>query len=92
MQMDEKQRRRRVLNVLAATRGGAYGLKAKAVRELLKRFPEARAVRFEDKCPICKRAWLLSFVMDHDTVRDGQQTCGYFCAACNWSNAGSRAL
>jgi len=91
MQVDEKQRRARVLNLLATTRGKTFGTKAAAVRQLLTRWPEARGIQFEGKCPVCRRAWLMSFVKEGDFVNaQGRQECGYFCAGCGWGNAGSR--
>lgn len=91
MQMDEQQRRARVLNLLRVTRGKTFGTKAGAVRQLLTRWPDARGVRFEGKCPICRKAFLLSFITAADYVNaQGRQECGYFCAQCRWANAGSR--
>lgn len=83
----------RVLNLLRATqtRSTPFSEKALAVRRLMERYPDARQVRFEGKCPNCRRTWLMSFVLGAaDKRADGRQNCGYFCAACNWGNAGSR--
>ena len=90
MQMNK---RARVLNLLRATqtRSASFSEKALAVRRLLTRWPDARGIRFEGKCPNCRSKWLMSFVTDVDYVNEqGRQTCGYYCAQCRWANAGSR--
>lgn len=54
--------------------------------------PTAIKIRFADKCPDCKRKALVSYQLpgiDHDRG-EKDETCGYFCGACGWGNAGSR--
>lgn len=55
--------------------------------------PEARRVRLEGRCPSCKRSGCyVSYQLPDDKEQsdDEEEQCGYFCRACEWSNAGAR--
>jgi len=74
-----------------------------ALAKLRAQQPEAHAVR-RQTCHCPRRQLLLSYCLpippgdeawaarEAALHADGQQTCGYFCAACNFSNAGSRPI
>ncbi len=58
---------------------------------------DAHSMRFEGKCHQCKRQSMWSFAdkfTKERTNRDGEveETCGYVCVKCRWSNAGSRPV
>lgn len=82
--IDRQQRRRHLLN-----------FKAEAVLMLLARWPEAYKIQQEDYCPNCGDALrFYSFMIDgpHNRPQEFTEFCGYYCAGCGWSNAGSRAM
>jgi hypothetical protein len=65
----------------------------------LKRWqPNATDIRYEDKCPSCKRLALYSYILEGiDELRiasDGRQMqeCGFWCGNCRWANAGARPV
>lgn len=54
-------------------------------------FPDAKNVRFEGECDSCHQYELWSLQNEHDYDRGyNEETCGYLCLACGFSNAGSR--
>lgn len=66
---------------------------------LKKTWPDAVEIRHEGECDICHRDTLLTFRLpqferEERVDRDGQtrEECGYFCPACDFSNAGSRVV
>lgn len=64
-----------------------------AKNELLSYWPQAIGIRYEGRCDGCHSADLYSFQLPGDHPRgDGEETCGYCCAACGFSNAGSRRV
>jgi hypothetical protein len=65
--------------------------RAEAVRRIRQYWPEADDIRHEGKCHVCKGDTLYSFADKFSKPRtDDEQSCGFFCASCKWSNAGSR--
>jgi len=54
--------------------------------------PEAKDIRSEGKCPLCKQPKLCSYVHPptYRPRNDGSEHCGYYCGWCGWGNAGSR--
>lgn len=60
---------------------------------MIKRWPDAHSLRWEGKCPACKRWFQWSYVTDHDKPRGtNEMTCGFFCSNCKWGNGGSRPV
>lgn len=59
---------------------------------LLSIWPQAKRIDFSGECPICRTNNEYSFVLPQfDTLSEGNmQSCGYWCSACGWSNAGQR--
>ncbi len=70
------------------------------VRKIKRRFPNAVQIRFSGKCPNCKQRYEYSLQFPEDLDRDPkpnifgemEETCGYMCVSCGWSNAGSRLV
>jgi hypothetical protein len=63
-----------------------------AVARIRRQWPEADEIRFEGKCPDCKRKdtlWSYQLPTDHPR-KDGTETAGFWCSGCGWGNAGSR--
>ena len=58
-----------------------------------KRWHSAHSLRYSGKCPSCKQRteWSCQIDGDHPRGKD-EETCGYFCTSCRWSNAGSRPI
>lgn len=71
----------------------ATGWDDDAPGELYVRWPDAERVRYMGRCDCCHAPALYSFQLDDDHPRgEGQETCGYWCSSCGFSNAGSRAV
>lgn len=68
--------------------------RAAAVARIRRQWPDADEIRFEGKCPDCKRKdTLWSFQLSSDNSRgENEETCGFWCSADGWSNAGSRPV
>lgn len=67
-------------------------LKRSAVHKLLTAQPLAHRIRFEGKCH-CKATMLMSYVLPFETHTPSdptQESAGFFCPACKFSNAGTR--
>jgi hypothetical protein len=64
-----------------------------AQKQLLSYWPQAFSIRYEGKCDCCHAATLYTFQLFGDLPGgdNGKEQCGYFCVACGFSNAGSRA-
>jgi hypothetical protein len=63
----------------------------KAICKLLEKWPDARRIQRADRCH-CKHGQQWSFVLHGDKLGDVREQCGYYCPACNFSNAGSRPV
>jgi len=60
-----------------------------------KRWIDAHSLRFEGRCdvPRCRQWTLWSCQTESDHQRgDNEETCGYFCTVCGFSNAGARPV
>lgn len=56
-------------------------------------WPRAYRMRFMGRCDCCHAPALWSFqLVDDHPCGDGEETCGYWCSSCGFSNAGSRAI
>ena len=59
-------------------------------------WPDAVNIRPAGRCPACHshHQWSLQTLAVDGLVADipGYEHCGYWCAACGWSNAGSRLI
>lgn len=66
---------------------------AEAAAMVLTTWPNAGDLQFAGRCDACKADKALwSFVLpdgDHDARAD-HESCGYYCTACGFSNAGAR--
>jgi hypothetical protein len=66
------------------------------IATLTKHWPTARHIRHAGCCPDCKADAQWSFqIDDSDTPvpnMQGWEYCGYWCAVCGWSNAGTRPI
>ena len=80
------------LTPLPQGEGNKTGLVMATLREKLLGFqPKAINIRFVGKCH-CRANALFSYQLpglDHDRG-ENEETCGYWCGACGFSNAGSR--
>ncbi len=63
----------------------------KAICKLLERWPDARRIHRAHHCH-CKRGQQWSFVIPPEVKGADMEYCGYYCPACNFSNAGSRSV
>jgi len=63
-----------------------------AIATIRTQWPDADEIRAEGKCHVCKRKdSMYSFQLESDHSRGkGEETCGFVCVACGWSNGGSR--
>lgn len=62
-----------------------------AIARIRAQWPDADEIRYEGKCHVCKRHAMYSFQLENDHPRGtNEETCGYVCISCGWSNAGSR--
>lgn len=94
--IDNKTKRRRVLNLIyRQLRTGAARKTRKryVICKLLDWQPLAHHIRFEGNCH-CKNGLLISFRLPFEkpNPRAGVEYCGYYCAACGFSNAGTRTV
>lgn len=56
-------------------------------------WPDALNIRHEGRCDVCRRIGLWTFQLPDDAgVNRGmnEEQCGYWCAYCGFSNAGTR--
>lgn len=69
-----------------------------ALNKIRRQWKTAEDIRFEGKCPSCKRRGLWSLTLpEYDSKRVNkagleEEHCGYFCTLCGWGNAGSRPV
>lgn len=77
-----------------AAEGTGMSDQSDAERRILERWPLARDIRAAGRCDACHaREALYSFVLhDNHDPREGHESCGYVCMACDWSNAGARLV
>lgn len=78
----------------AALSAGLSFLGQSHVALLWSLWPDAVNVAFAGRCDVCNRVnSLYSFVLSaHRQIQAGREFCGYWCAVCGFSNAGSRPL
>ena len=66
------------------------------VQEFLNAQPKAERIRFEGKCPACRRESLVSWkhqdLTDNTDAPLGQEWCGHTCLTCEWSGVTSRPI
>lgn len=60
--------------------------------KLIQHFPEAKNIEYAGKCDSCRVETLWSFQIEPYTAINEQnkELCGYYCASCDFSNAGRR--
>lgn len=85
----------RVLNLIRKVNLETASPKQRAVIGLLEWQPMAERIQFAGQCPQrgCK-GLALSYQLPHMDGPRGRdsETCGYYCPACRWGNAGSRPI
>lgn len=68
--------------------------RAKDVFRLRRWQPRADDIRYMGRCDVCRRPGLYTYVLAGEprVLRHAErdEECGYWCASCNFSNAGSR--
>lgn len=66
---------------------------ARDVSKLRRWQPLALNIRYEGRCDSCHHEGLHSYQLPGDKARDTtREDCGYWCAACGFSNAGAREI
>lgn len=66
------------------------------IKKLLEWQPEAVDLRQADICPNCGSTDFVSYRIERlhtpgqPSVREGYENCGYWCASCDFGNAGAR--
>lgn len=86
----------RVLNLIAKVDIRSASAKKRQIIHLLKKWPNARRIRFSSKCH-CRRGLQLSFALpefNETHTFDGElyEDCGFYCPHCGFGNAGARPV